>query len=348
MKYIKSLDGLRGIAVLLVLFYHWNGGDFGTINIELGTIGVYLFFVLSGFLISTILLQEDQLPSSKKIKIFYLKRALRILPIYYLFIAILFLIDYDSVRNNLFYYLLHIQNFLFTLTEVNQHITHLWSLAVEEQFYLFWPLILLMIKPKYVDYIAYFIILFTPICNLIYFAFNDSYAFGLPFFAFEGFAWGYLASRLTTAERILPNKLNLLIAVLLSVVYISFSSLTEMNLQFLERGIFSFLAFTMLMSVLNKEFKLLNNFLELRQLVFIGKISYGVYLYHRIIPELYFYLHNLSVKYDIRLPIIDITPFPYLPSDYMFFVYLIITLLVSIVSFYLIEKPLLNLKQRIK
>jgi peptidoglycan/LPS O-acetylase OafA/YrhL len=87
MKHITPLDGFRGLAVLLVILRHW---DFPFLNLELGWIGVNLFFVLSGFLISSILIADKKVLSlNSYLKLFFLKRTFRIFPIYYLYLILL-------------------------------------------------------------------------------------------------------------------------------------------------------------------------------------------------------------------------------------------------------------------
>jgi peptidoglycan/LPS O-acetylase OafA/YrhL len=345
MKHIKSLDGLRAIAVLLVLYYHWNGGDFWGIKIELGTLGVYIFFVLSGFLISNLLLNQKNEGLLTKLKKFYLKRVLRILPIYYIFILILYTIDYDNIRTDIFFYIFHIQNYLFYVKQVSPFITHLWSLAVEEQFYLFWPLLLLLLKKKHILTFCLLIIIITPIGNIVFKHFYNHYAFVLSIFAFEGFAWGYIAT-------ILMNRnINFIPYFFLSsfflIVYILTTSSFDIDISFIERTIYSFFSFTLLLLIISNKSEKLKKFCELKYLVFIGKISYGIYLFHRVIPELYLYFHEIAVQNNIRVPFLKIIILPYLPGHYMILIYFPITLCIAIISFYLIESPLLKLKTKI-
>lgn len=153
--YYPALDGLRGIAIILVLLYH-------IINFvpwfRYGWVGVDLFFVLSGFLITEILLRSKG--EKRFIKNFYIRRALRLMPVYYLVvILVLILLPYsDVLRDQYSYYRDHqvflwvnLQNWMYILYEKpNDHLLlfHCWSLSVEEQFYLLWPLLILIIRRK--------------------------------------------------------------------------------------------------------------------------------------------------------------------------------------------------------
>src|SRR5512137_1983959 len=142
----RSLDGLRFFAFLLVFFFHalqWSPWGNWPI-IRFGYLGVPIFFVLSGFLIGGILLdlRDKQRPGfdlSAKLKTFYIRRSLRIFPVYYLFIGILALLLFtsgrsDPVANDSFFwhltYLTNFRSFFAGMDHIRQG--HFWSLAVEE------------------------------------------------------------------------------------------------------------------------------------------------------------------------------------------------------------------------
>ena len=147
MKRIPELDALRGLAALCVLVYHLRPVDyrFGTTN--LGEAAVNLFLVLSGYLITTIILEHQDQPGF--LGRFYLRRGLRTWPIYYLALAVLVAINpwlpkpYST--KGLWYYVVYLQNIALgwpPRTHFNPAFDHTWSLAVEEQFYLIWPILL--------------------------------------------------------------------------------------------------------------------------------------------------------------------------------------------------------------
>ena len=145
-KYIPQFDGLRAIAVMAVLVSHlaplrlvpW------LYRAEYGRVGVDLFFVLSGFLITGILL--DTKDSAHYFRNFYLRRILRIWPLYYLFLAFTFLFMFsrepEAAREDAWrYWPLHVLYFQNLIPHLHwaKALTHTWSLAIEEQFYMFWP-----------------------------------------------------------------------------------------------------------------------------------------------------------------------------------------------------------------
>src|SRR4030095_2778309 len=146
-QYYPALDGLRGLAILLVILYH----NFSFINhFFFAWLGVDLFFVLSGYLITSILLNSVNSPHY--LKNFYAKRVLRVFPLYYLSL-IIFLIIFPLLgiyKSELKYYVdnqlwfwFYLQNWLlsFNFPTTGNFLNHFWSLGVEEQFYLAWPFI---------------------------------------------------------------------------------------------------------------------------------------------------------------------------------------------------------------
>ncbi|GFE62866.1 acyltransferase [Geobacter sp. AOG2] len=150
-NYCPRLDGLRGVAILLVLFYHC-----GFLQFKGGFIGVDVFFALSGFLITSMLLAENENYGSIKLKKFYMRRIIRLFPA--LCFVLLFYVILDFVFQKPFQ---HISELLAALTyclnlflafnhnlfidKLHINAGHLWSLSIEEQYYLFWPLLLLLL-----------------------------------------------------------------------------------------------------------------------------------------------------------------------------------------------------------
>jgi peptidoglycan/LPS O-acetylase OafA/YrhL len=137
-----QLDSLRAFAILPVLYTHfWNTDNW------IGTAGVYLFFVLSGYLITGILLKNRGKPSA--LRIFYVRRALRIAPIYYLTLTLSWLI-LPGIRDSFPWHAFYLSNVWFTLNNgwLPWFAAHLWTLSVEEQFYLVWPFLILTLPLK--------------------------------------------------------------------------------------------------------------------------------------------------------------------------------------------------------
>src|ERR1041385_2325106 len=147
--YYKSLDGIRGVAVLMVVFLHSRLMPFGWV-------GVQVFFVLSGFLITSILQTQTDRPFGFFMRRFYWRRGLRIWPLYFLFLA-LCLIAHACLRipetwPSAWPWL---ASFTYNIVRISPHFAdsdyfgHFWTLCVEEQFYLVWPFAVFFLPLKY-------------------------------------------------------------------------------------------------------------------------------------------------------------------------------------------------------
>lgn len=144
-SHLPSLDGLRAIAAFLVVFFH------GGIPWVPGGLGVLAFFVLSGFLITWLLLKEEEQSGTVSLKAFYIRRSLRIFPAFYaywlLLSAMLLLRHKRFIVAQAISSLLYVNNYYQALHgDPNTGFSHTWSLGIEEQFYLLWPLIFLLLK----------------------------------------------------------------------------------------------------------------------------------------------------------------------------------------------------------
>ncbi|HEY0781956.1 MAG TPA: acyltransferase [Thermoanaerobaculia bacterium] len=156
MRHMPQLDGLRTLAVAAVLVEHWMPSDFLFHRIvPWGTFGVRLFFVLSGYLITGILLdarRDGEAAGSGRLltwRQFLTRRALRIFPAFYAVVLLSALFDFSTSRATLPWNLTYTTDFYLAATaDWHGAISHFWSLAVEEQFYLLWPWAVLFAPPK--------------------------------------------------------------------------------------------------------------------------------------------------------------------------------------------------------
>jgi peptidoglycan/LPS O-acetylase OafA/YrhL len=158
-SHLPALDGIRGVAIVLVLCAH--GARFlphperplvhvAVVLLNLGWCGVQLFFVLSGFLITRLLIvRKDRMSRSRVFTDFYARRALRIFPLYYVALGLVFLIrGLGGVRlgppaSGAWWYLLYAQNWYNAAGRIPEAVGHFWSLAIEEQFYIVWPFVVI-------------------------------------------------------------------------------------------------------------------------------------------------------------------------------------------------------------
>ncbi len=187
--YISGLDGIRALAAFLVISTHWPNNF---LSLKFGWIGVNIFFVLSGFLITRILLQTKERPFKEYIGHFYYKRALRIFPLYYAFLVVgfalilifshlipsLFSLEawrgaYYAATHDYPYYLtytynikINLRHFIHWPDSSNKFFGHLWSLSVEEQFYLIFPFIIYFASAKNLKRVIITIIVLCPLIRL--------------------------------------------------------------------------------------------------------------------------------------------------------------------------------------
>lgn len=195
---IAELDGVRGLAVLMVMAYHgfayemifksWSGvARVVTVLTNFGWLGVDMFFVLSGFLITGILLRTKQQP--RALLRFYRRRALRILPLYYAVLLVILLV-YDNAGTFVLLSAFFLANVV-TLFGVPFIYPPLWSLAVEEHFYLIWPWVVRAVTPAALALIAGAIVIGEPLARAAGAA-QGWEVYYFSWFRFDGLAWGAL------------------------------------------------------------------------------------------------------------------------------------------------------------
>jgi peptidoglycan/LPS O-acetylase OafA/YrhL len=354
MKYIKQLDGVRAIAVILVIVSHW----IPKLNIlPWGSVGVDIFFVLSGFLISGILLENKKLhddtgvSNGKIIKNFIIRRTLRIFPVYYLMVLIHFMVaDFTgtTVKENILFYLTYTSNILFFKTgELDGIASHFWSLAVEEQFYLFWPWIILLVKERH---LIKMIVIFGCVGIMFPLVLGDDSGILTPA-CFSAFAIGALLSYLNSRGFELTNNQVRI------VNYLTIASIVLLSLYpFLKTTVFSVFSVRLPVSVITfwtiryclygNDLIPLNWILSNRVLIFIGKISYSVYVYHTIIPWLWRIGVNSLERGGFNIHSLYFLIPKYLYNDIDLLIKFLLLILISWLSWTLIESPINRLKRR--
>jgi peptidoglycan/LPS O-acetylase OafA/YrhL len=298
---IPQLDGLRGLAILLVVCQH----HFGFLRFfSFGWSGIDLFFVLSGYLITGRLLANQHAPGY--FSHFYRNRALRILPLYYgtliiFFIAVLFLVKKDSLPSLSFYtthwksFFLFTQNWTFIVYGVPATIVllHFWSLAIEEQFYLVWPALVFLLTKRSLRLIICLaippVVIITRL--VLYFSHpGDGHRTAVDilfntFCRIDSFAIGALLCELHHARIKIPDWIvNLALAVSVAAITISlfiFGNLAPTNAFFATIGTtcIAMIAGALLHKSL-ADLSLTARFFNTPILRFFGKISYGLYIIH--------------------------------------------------------------------
>src|SRR5689334_23327640 len=158
-NYMPQLDGLRAFAVASVLVFHWFKP-----SIALGEWGVTVFFVLSGYLITRniVALKAAGLPVATAARVFFVRRTLRLFPAYYLTLLLGALL-FEDVRREWVWYVAYASNFLLELRQHPIAMTPTWSLAVEEQFYIVWFLLVMIVPARRLPWLMALLIVIAPL-----------------------------------------------------------------------------------------------------------------------------------------------------------------------------------------
>jgi peptidoglycan/LPS O-acetylase OafA/YrhL len=338
---IPQLDALRGIAILLVIA-HNTTLHYGTISylhplFDRGWMGVDLFFVLSGFLISGILLDSKESPGY--FKNFYARRILRIWPLYYCLLAFMFvLLPYVSASQGVaifaksspwWAYPFFLQNFLLPLsTDAAGPLGVTWSLAIEEQFYLVWPIIVRFLPRRQVVILAMVEIAASPLLRYFLVA-HHIHIYANFFCRLDGLMLGaFLAALVRSKDFVRERYIGLALATLAVATPLA----VIMDLRHAEWIVFTFTSLAAGAIVYLAMFwqqKWLQWLLANRFLLFTGTISYGLFLLHKIAFAGVDGLHVNSAQHPL------VTLGVILIGSYM----------LSITSWNLLEQPFLRLKR---
>jgi peptidoglycan/LPS O-acetylase OafA/YrhL len=347
LTYRAPLDGVRALAILAVMLYHLDTRPI----FPGGTIGVDVFFVLSGFLITTLLLQEWAVSGGISLRRFYMRRALRLMPavaVYlavYLFIAIGFRgfefsggRSADVVLANVASIATYSYNWFIGLErERALGLAHLWSLSVEEQFYLAWPFFLLLLLRLRLPALAVMAISL----GLVVLSALEPLLLGAPFlrlyygtdFRLQGLVLGGLLAQLYVSGLLRPAVTQS--PVFHTVLALSLLTIAAVVLlvhdyaDFLFSGGHSLVAAcsaVLISAVIFPRRSLVCGLLANPVLVYVGQRSYALYLWHWSIGS---WLRGLDAAPQVVLSVA-------------------LTFLAAELSYRLVERPALNLKSRFK
>lgn len=366
--YFKQLNGIRFIAVFLVLLDHWL---VPVLPIPLGHLGVVIFFVLSGFLITRILfLSADDLQKTKssvwpKIIRFIYRRSLRIFPIYFIlmFIGLIFNI---SNFNELWPWLVSYTPNLYIMVKGQWLGTwdHLWSLAVEEQYYLIFPYFILFLNKN--SYIRLFVSMISLgiLSRLFFYMFVPHeaiekywmFSYVNPLSAIDCFGMGGLLAYFYHYDYYFLLKMaekNWLLAITLTVVFISLllsynSKYTYDNIWFsiIERSTSAIFAYFLIMNALMERNNYFGQFLENKVVIYLGSISYGIYLYHNLVFN-YYHLNGNTIWGFLSNNFIYLNSINFESITLKFAINFLILIGIASFSWYCIEKPINSFKNRL-
>ena len=346
--YFPQLDTLRTIAAFGVINLHWLNSEYPSLfgidhesAWDFGKYGVQLFFVLSGFLITDILIRHKHGTSRKRlIRSFFVRRVLRLIPIYYLFLLFLLLLDVSYVSEHTAWFFTYTANIRFWLSGglVDVWSNHTWTLSIEEQFYLLFPFLMLFVRRKG-EFIVVILFIVSALCfkayhhdealryHLLIFAQTDMLGTGALLALLRIHRPRFFEALRTTTWRVIGS-------VSLGFCFLMFYTDQE---GFLLHRLFDLCllgGFTILVANTALGFEgWVGKVFENGFLRYLGKISYGLYLYHKIIP-----LTLLIVLNKLGIGIGNILVY--------YLVNLALLLSLSHLSWQLLEKPIMRLKQR--
>ncbi len=344
-SYQPQFDGLRALAVLTVMIDHFSADvpNFPLPDcIHLGTTGVRLFLVLSGYFITASLrrarerMEARRAPANGVIGAFYWRRFLRITPAYMVFAVVALALDLGTIRHNWAWVFTGTVNWL--IAWKNQWppaISHLWSICVQEQFYLLWPLVILLLPRRWVLpsilAVATAGIAFRIGC--VMFSAPMIARWVLPFGSLDSLGAGALLGWCGGRLQPNPGRLRglLLAAACLSMLTLAAvwrngdpMRLRSVLIEPLEAG-----AFVILVARTATGFAgPVGNFLANPGLVFAGRISYGLYIYHVLVAMVLNRWLPGPARFVITMPSLRLLVFG------------VVTLFVAALSWWFLERPI--------
>ena len=360
MKRIPEIDGLRGIAILLVVSFHYvnnqltNSTNFiGKVLCKVtgfGWVGVDLFFVLSGFLIGSVLLANKQ--SENYFKTFYIRRIVRIIPNYYLLLVVfLIVISIDAFKSNSFltgeniiplwsYFLLCQNFFMAKFNSLGNHPMGVtWSIAIEEQFYILIPFILYKLRNNWVPFVLAIITIVALIARtqfedwlpryVLLICRADSLSLGILI------AW--IKLNFNCDGFVARNRKSLLAILVADLLICGFCYAMFGDLGVFKHTLFAIIFSIMVLFAIGHNQNIYGAFLRTKWLNWIGAISYSLYLFHDYVIGITYHLFGkngvmISGVYDIGITV------------FAFF----LSLLISYVIYLYLETPMIKIGKKYK
>lgn len=331
---VLELDGVRGLAAFAVLLCHLP------IGFWFGETGVDLFFVLSGYLITSIIRKSCY--QKGFLRTFYWRRAIRIFPIYYLTIAVILILNgirrHPGSIDGLWYYLAYLQNvhsYWGHATPPMPNLGHTWTLAIEEQFYLVWPALLMIVQPQRHKWLAVGFIVLPVVLRSI--GFERVTLLGHT----DGLAWGALLACLQESgfwhRKFIYAAAGVAGAAIYVGLWLYLSETTNVTgKRFLASNwpiaIISICYAGLIGWIVCQREAPAMWLLRTRPLVFLGQISYGLYLYHWVLYETLDTVVKFGMGYD--------------DPWWLSVLKVLASFAVAVVSWRSIELPLMQFKDR--
>jgi peptidoglycan/LPS O-acetylase OafA/YrhL len=356
--FLSGLNGIRTIAAIGVLISHVNlalpkfniknfslfgfSNEGKTKGWMLGEHGVTMFFVLSGFLITYLLLKEYKKTNTINIKAFYVRRALRIWPLYYFYLLITILISFFILSSelpsplSLFFYSFFLANVPFINENALPALDHFWSIGVEEQFYLFWPFLFLFFNKRFKSIIILLILLQALFRIYIWYKFPFSTIALLSVVnRFDCMMFGGLGALFYLEKSKLISFLNRKFAQYFSWLIILLLVVNKLNFfnSIIEIFLIGFVTMCIIIGQIGIENRIVN--LENKIMSYLGKLSFGIYVYHPLLILLFSHFFKNKGYFS------EIT-FAFM----LFIIILGLTIIISHFSYFYFENRFLKLKSK--
>lgn len=349
--HFPALDGLRGVAVLIVMAYHLEYLLPGLSGIvKGGFLGVDVFFVLSGFLITSILLKEQSKAGQINLKNFYMRRVFRLIPAYWTFLIILYFFGNQLLQkveasviysnNNFFFAFAYLQNWRSCSGIISGNLNHTWSLAIEEQFYILWSLILFFafkqgLARKQITLITVGLVAVIVIqraarivagtdAQVLYYS-TDTRIDALLIGSVAAMIYTW---KLIPLNNLLSRKFNIAAfsSLIVAITILMNFGHTDFDIYFGILSIFAISVAILILWLVTQEKNIVHKLFENRVLTWIGNVSYALYLWHYL-------------SYQFAKKTFDSRPVQVIAG-------IAFTFAAAALSYYLIEKPFLRLKSR--
>lgn len=325
--YFPNLNGIRFIAAFVVIIHHLeqfkkilghkNHWEIPAVQ-QIGPLGVVLFFVLSGFLITYLLLVEEKLTKTISIKSFYMRRILRIWPLYYLIVLLSFFVlpkilflnlgeaswqIFNDFSFKLLIFILFLPNVALMIFPPIPYASQSWSVGVEEQFYLIWPILIKNVKNKKRLLIS--ILVGYLIIKLFFFPLFEKYvfwntnldkvkeifnSFSIDCMAIGGLFAVFLYEQNKIVKLLFSKYFQLIVFSILMVLILKGIEIPYVNFEF-----YAVLFGIIIINLAANKKSIVN--LENKVFHYLGKISYGIYMFHPIAIMLtlkVLYSYNIS------------------------------------------------------
>ncbi len=385
--YYDLLDGLRGFAIIAILYAHSSLPSIILNKLHLGSggfIGVDIFFVLSSFLITSLLLKEYINHDKISIKNFYTRRFLRLLPpvlvALAIFVPIISIINWKIAIKDIIYTLTYTTNILMSLQAfispklLPGYFYHTWSLATEEQFYLIFPVAFLYVINKKIKffsnsfYTLLIVIAFFAIAPVLKPLLKDG-IYSFPLWRIGEFFVGFLTSlvyanvvwkeALLEKARFLVAPPELLERIVIPIhssaltlcsfavffTFVFFAHVTSWFVVSVGHLLLSIIAALLILQITVLPNRVIRYFLGSKTMVWIGLISYGLYIYHLpiMLIETWFFKEKLLISELFSFPYPLNTGVAIIIKDSL---YLLLSFLIASVSYRFMEKPIMEYKAK--